>query len=386
MELELVHYIRIFRKWAWLIVLAAFLGGSISYLARSGQPSTYQAQAMVSIGSFIEAPNPSSSEIRTGVELAQTYAVLAETYDVLQAVIDAQGLPLEVEELRRIVDVRIVPNTSLLVLSVTYTDPILTADIANELAEQLILNSPTNLTEDQISQIELANADIERLNVSLQLSRQQLESIDAALAAATTPEERDRLAAQRNDLLQQINLSSATVAQFTNTIADLQMRTNSLDIVERARIPTVPSGASPLTTAFLGALVGAALAGGVAVLVEYLDDTIRSAEEATQVMARPVLGVITRFGKPKDDYRSRLVTLHDPGSSVAERYRALRTNLLFSTDERAKRAYVITSPGPEEGKSVTAANLAVVMAAAGLRVLLVDADLRRPKIHEIFGL
>jgi len=104
-------------------------------------------------------------------------------------------------------------------------------------------------------------------------------------------------------------------------------------------------------------------------------------------MGVPTLGAITRFGKSRDSYPQRLITYRDPGSHISEEYRTLRTNLLFSTNGNSgKGAYIITSPGPSEGKSVTAANLAVTMAMAGWRVLLVDADLRRPKLHEIFNL
>ena len=386
MELELVRYIRVFRRWGWLIVLAAFLAGSVSYLTRSGQPSSYQAQAMISIGNFIESPNPSSTEIRTGVELAQTYAVLARTYNVLNATVEALNLDMTPEELERMVEVEILAQTSLLVIRVTYTDRILVADMANEIATQLIANSPSNLTAEQIDQISFANAEIARLNTTLQVSRQQLDSLDAALSQATTQDEIDRLTNQRNTLLEQINLASATVAQFSQTVADLQKRSNSLDVVEQARIPLNPSGSSPLNVALLGAIVGAMLATGIVLLIEYLDDRLHTAEEATRTLALPVLGVIPRFGKHKEPYVERLITFRDPSSSIAERYRSLRTNLIFSSEDGIRPAYVITSPGPEEGKSVTAANLAVVMAAAGLRVLLVDADLRRPRVHEFFGL
>jgi capsular exopolysaccharide synthesis family protein len=98
-----------------------------------------------------------------------------------------------------------------------------------------------------------------------------------------------------------------------------------------------------------------------------------------------VLGTIARFGKTDDSYEKRLVTHRDPLSTVSEAYRAVRTNLLFSTNKR-KNQFLVSSPGPVEGKSVTAANLAVVMASTGMRVLLIDADLRRPKVHEFFGL
>lgn len=80
-----------------------------------------------------------------------------------------------------------------------------------------------------------------------------------------------------------------------------------------------------------------------------------------------------------------LITLSDPRAPAAEAYRTLRTNLVFSSLDKPLRALVVTSPGPDEGKSVAAANLAVTLAQSGRRVLLVDGDLRRPSQHELWG-
>lgn len=386
--MELIAYIRLFRKWFWLLLLGAFLAGGAAFLYRSRQPKIYQAYVTISVGSFIDAPNPDASEIRTGVELAQTYAVLAGTYDVLAATVEAGNFPISPGGLRASLSARVIPNTSLLVLSVSYPDPVLAADMANELAQQLLLNSPSNLTPGQQEQLDLANAEVQRLTQELQSARLLLADIDAQLSAATSEEEIAELTEQRNTLTEQINQKSATMASFASTITTLQRRTNSLDIVERARIPAYPIGSNVLSTTLLGAMVGAALAGGIALLIEYLDDTVKFPDEVVQMLELPVLAAISRFGKGRDGYPDRLITYNDPSSHAAEEYRMLRTNLMFSTNgrqEREKEVFVITSPGPSEGKSVTAANMAVTMAMAGWRVLLVDADLRRPRVHEIFG-
>jgi len=384
--MEFVDYVRLVRKWLWLFVIAAVVGGGVAYVVSSTRPDVYRAETMISVGGFIQSPNPDSADIRTGVDLAQNYAVLAKTYEILDAAIVAGQFGLTPTELSEMVETRVIANTSMLVLSVEYTDPVLAADIANEIARQLILNSPSNLTPAQQSQLELANAEIEKLNTQLQDTRAQLQLVDSQIANAGSEEERSLLQTRRDTLLEQINQASSNLAEFSATVAALQQRTNSLDIVERARIPTEPSGMSIAVITLVGAVVGLGI-GWVAVLViEYLDDTIRVPDQVPQAVGLPVLGAIARFGKKKDNYPSRLITVHDPGSAIAESYRTLRTNLLFSTDANKKQAYIITSVGPQEGKSITAANLAVVMATAGLRVLLVDADLRRPKLHLIFGI
>ncbi|MFC1960834.1 CpsD/CapB family tyrosine-protein kinase [Chloroflexota bacterium] len=118
-----------------------------------------------------------------------------------------------------------------------------------------------------------------------------------------------------------------------------------------------------------------------------MDDTVKTPEQVTELLSLPILGAIVKFGRATNKNQNRrLIAFDDPSSPISESYRQLRTNLFFSSEERQTKVYVITSPGPEEGKSVTAANLAVVMAAAGRRVLLVDADMRRPVQHQIFGL
>src|SRR5690349_21528815 len=106
--MELTQYARLFRKWAWFILLIAFVVGGISFIVRSGQPSVYQAQTTVTIGTYITSPNPDSSQIQTGVELAQTYAELVKTYTILQGTADALHLTLTPDRLRDLISVRII--------------------------------------------------------------------------------------------------------------------------------------------------------------------------------------------------------------------------------------------------------------------------------------
>lgn len=367
-------------------MLASFVAGGLAFVFNVRRPPVYQAQTTVAIGRFIESPNPNSTDIRTGIDLAQTYAQLATTIDVLEATVDALGLNISPENLRSRISTRILTGTSLLVIQATSDDPVLAADIANNLAAQLILQSPTNLTEDQQEQIAFLNLQIQDLTQQVQDSRVQLESLNSRIAAAGSDDDVERLTLQRNSTIDQINNAQATIAQFTETIASLQQRTNAIDIVERARVPTTQSGSRIETVVILGAFVGAALAFGVVLLIEYLDDTIRTTEESSQLLALPVLGAIVRLGNKVRKYSEMLITNQPSLSPFVEGYRTTRANMLFSRNHGPKRTYIITSAHPQEGKTVTASNLAVTIAQTGLQVLLIDADLRRPKVHEMFGL
>jgi capsular exopolysaccharide synthesis family protein len=385
--MEFAQFVRLLRKWGWLVLVAAIVSGGASFIIRSSRPPVYQSQAMVAIGSFIQSPNPDFSEIRTGFDLAQTYAELVTTFDVLQATARALNLEVEPEELAGVIDVRILEGTTLLVISVTYGEPTLAADIANELARQLIANSPSNLTQEQQRQINLANEQITSLNTQLESARLELQLLDERLANTTNETAIQELNGQRSRLLDQINQATQTLSSFQATITSLQQRTNSLDIVEQARVPTAPSGTNLFATTLLGTLVGIGIALGLALALEYFDDRLRSTEQVAQALGLPVLGAIVRFGKSGAAYRDRLISnLSLMISPASEGYRAVRTNLMFTSSAERNKIYLLTSPGPQEGKSLTTANLAISMAFAGQRVLLIDCDLRRPRLHEIFGL
>jgi capsular exopolysaccharide synthesis family protein len=386
--MELIQYLRLFKRWLWLILLAAFIAGGIAFIIASSDPPIYRSEVTMSIGSALDNPNPDYLSMQTGINLTKTYVEIVTTYNVLQSTADALNLSISPDALRSLISTEQVEDTSLFRIRVTYTDPVLAADIANTLAEQLILSSPTNLTREQLEQINFVQAQIDALNDQLRESRRQLEQIDNELSVTEDEAITRDLRDQRNALLQQINEASATVAYFSDTVSGLRQRSNSLEIVESARIPSSPSGTSTLNRTLLGVLVGATLAIGTILFVEYLDDTVRTTEEAAQTLALPVLGAIFRFGKKTDGYQERLVTKLPSMSPVAEGYRTVRTNLLFSTNTQDEQTplYVVTSAGPSEGKSITTANVAATMALAGLNVLLIDADLRRPKVHDIFGL
>jgi capsular exopolysaccharide synthesis family protein len=130
-------------------------------------------------------------------------------------------------------------------------------------------------------------------------------------------------------------------------------------------------------------VVGLMFGVGAAMFLEYLDDTIQTADDAEQVAQLPTLGIIPWLRSHSD---ARLITLADPRSPASESYRTLRTNIKFLSADSPLRTLTITSAGPEEGKSTTIANLGVSFSQTGKKVLIVDTDMRKPTVHTIFGL
>lgn len=172
-------------------------------------------------------------------------------------------------------------------------------------------------------------------------------------------------------------------------------------VIDRAEVPALPVGPRRLMNIVFGALLGLCFGVGIALFLEYLDTSIKTTYEVEKILALPVLGSIpaidlenvsTRTGQAKGDANGvtaiaeRLISHHLPRSPISEAYRMLRTNLQFLNPDRPIRSILVTSAGPSEGKTTTAANLAITMAQVGARTLLVDGDLRRPMVAGVFGI
>ncbi len=178
------------------------------------------------------------------------------------------------------------------------------------------------------------------------------------------------------------------------------LRSSNIRIVDIARVPTQPISPNVHRSLVLGFLLGVGLALGLAFVVETFDSTIRSIEEVHAVSTLPALGTIPLQLATNGSLRKRaltlpaevekstpaLVTYERPKSEAAEAYRALRTSILLSSFGAPPKVILVTSAMPQEGKTTISANCALVLAQRGSRVLLVDADLRRPGIEKLFGL
>jgi len=194
------------------------------------------------------------------------------------------------------------------------------------------------------------------------------------------------LARESEEELKVYNLLSAREREIDLTGL---LRTNNARILERARVPHAPVRPRSLQTMMLALLIG--LVGGtcVTLLVEALDNRLKSPADIEAFLGIQVLGLIPLIGDNREGaerIRERdLGIFHDPKSQAAEFCRSLRTNILFMSPDHPLRTIVVTSPNPQEGKTATSINLAITMAEAGGRVLIIDTDMRRPRLHHSFG-
>lgn len=218
------------------------------------------------------------------------------------------------------------------------------------------------------------------------LARQKKESLDLnkkAVAYSVFNREAES-ARHMYDLL---------IKRFKETTLTEDMRTGNIRIIDRAEVPGTPVRPKKKLNLLLAIIVGLVMGVGLAFFFEYLDNTIKIPEDVKQHLKIPYLGPIPLLqlereskGNPGDDRYPELITLNSPKSTASESYRGIRTNILLSAAGSAPQVVMISSAVPKEGKTLTTANLAVTMAQAGSKVIVLDCDMRKPKIHKVFGM
>jgi polysaccharide biosynthesis transport protein len=322
--LEVLQFGRVLRRWGRLIIGFALIAGITAAVVSYELPRTYEATtvALVNPKQVLLPADAGASALSTDA-LVQTYSRLIGATPVYQKLI-AGGVPRTEEELINGVSAKVEPNTTLIDITIKDRDPAMTQRIAEEI--------------------------IPAFNASLR------------------------------ELQNKVATPDVTAAKL-EALVPWQVPSHA---------PTSPVSPKPLLNVLFALVAGTALGIGIAFLLEYLDNTIKSELDVriqlNQALLGPVLykHVKRRGRRVESEEDIALVAIREPHDPMSEAYRAIRTNLMFASTDTRLKSLVVTSAIPGEGKSSTACNLAVVMAQAGNKVILVDADFRRPQLHKIF--
>ena len=377
--MELKQYLSPLLKWWWLILGSMFVAAAASVYAVLQQPDVYQALSALMLGQAMNDPNPNSQDFYLTTQLGQTYVKIASRAPVRQRTMEALGLTWLPEY-----TVNMVPETQLIEIKVNDTSPERATVVANELANQIVLSSPTSAQEQEEQERQaFIKTQLDDMQANIQATKDEIQARESELGELIS-------ARQIADAESQIVALENKLRTLETNYVDLLYTTqqgaiNSLTVFEEATVPTFPIGPNRASTVFTAAAIGFVLGAAAAYLLEYLDDTIKSPDDVESFAKLPTLAGIATIPKKSNEVYS-LVTRRQPRSPNSESYRGLRTAIMFTNVDKPVGTILVTSANPGEGKSLTAANLSVVMAQAGNRVLLVDADLRLPVQHEIFGL
>ena len=373
-ESELRDYLRLLRRRKAIVVLTVVVLMGVVLAYSLLQTPKYTATAKVLLQSSGAPPQLNSSvttvlqpsDIQTQIDVMTSPPVQAA---VRQQVGSAPSVSATAEGQKDIIDV-----------AATSPDRQQAASIANAYANAYVDFRRTQAVNSLLSAAQQIQAKVSSLD-------QQIAALNAQVAHAPSSQQ----GAINQTVIPQRNALSDQESAFKTQLAQLQVNsaveTGAAQVIAPAAVPSSPSSPLIVRNVLLAGLLGIILGIALAFLRDYLDDSVRTKEDLEGASdGLPVLGLIPALGSWRDESTTRVVAMTDPTSPGAEAYRNLRTSIQFLGMDRPLRTLQFTSPTAAEGKSTTVANLAVTLAWAGQRVIVVGCDLRRPRIHEFFGL
>ncbi|MBL8153463.1 MAG: polysaccharide biosynthesis tyrosine autokinase [Anaerolineae bacterium] len=352
------------------------LGGGVGYFVRSNQPDVYYARTTLLFGQSFSNITQQAETFNAMQDLIAVYTGLARRDKTLQPVIDKMNLGVSVEQLNQRLNITQVTDLPLMEVYVADTDPVRAADIANNLAQEIIDQSPNQ----EFSQ------DVEfRRQQARQLAAQITElqtAYNDLLAKGATLTSAFEIAQNRNETQATLETLQSIQQLYADMSAGLPETGNFIQIYEfaTAQNTTVVSG-SMLSVA-LAAAAGLLLAVGTIVLIAFLDDRLQWQENIDEIVGVKVLGPLGMV--PTNKLPLYVSTYSD--SIESEVLRQLRSKIVLAAGGAMPGVLTVTSYDSGDGKSVTSANLALATAESGLRTLLIDGDMRKGNLHEFFRL
>lgn len=365
---------KLVRKWTIPVFVITLMSALVAFGVSRSLTPTYSAQGNVLV---LAGPQQSttSSVTLSASQVTSTAAALITEPPLLQGVINEFHLSDTTDTLAKRVTATPERDTELVDVVVKDPDPKRAAQIDNR------------LMADFAAQITAQNE--QRADQGGKALQDQITALTTTLS-----QQQGELAheEQRNKdttaIKAQIQANTALLSQLTTNYSSFKAtQTQNLETVSvaaPATVPRTPSSPRVLLNTGLGALAGLLAALGLAALLQYLDQGLHTEDDVRQRLGLACVGIIPRYevaGRGRaQSHKSRR-----SAEAAGEAYRRLRTNLIFSGLDGPLRSVVVTSARAGEGKSRTAANLAVALASSDQRVLLMDCDLRRPVLHRLFG-
>jgi len=371
------------RRWLWLLLAAGVLAGAASYFASASLPKVYEARTELQLSpGDVTRSLADYSQLQGLTGLVRTYTELVKTRPVLEAAIRDGNLNLGYEQMLQAVSVSQIPNTQMLQIAARASDP----DEAAAMAK-LVASAFTRQVQDMQARRfadaeQTLRSELDQANGAL---AQRLSTLEDLRAAPASPERDSQIARTQIDVTQlQQSYQNAAVSYSDFRLGQARAQ-DVFTVVEPATPPSAPVEPRVLLNVAMAIFVGILLALGAAYIVERLDDRLFSAERLARQTGLHVLAAIAKQPDHGLATTQPVSASDGPRGAVAEAFLLLLTNLRFLAVERPLRSLLVTSSDSGDGKTSTVVNLAIAAAQSGDSVLLVDADLRHPAVHELLG-
>ncbi len=366
--MEIRRYWAVIWKWLWLVVIGVVIAGAVAYIVSSRMEPTYRATATIVVQDTT-SPIPGYDYSQPAVV---AHAELMRKESVMQQVITSLSLPYSTGGLRAKISTHTSTNSPLIRLSAEDGDALTAQQIANTTVAAYIQQNRESVQA-------AAQEFLSQIQNEINKTSAQIDELEAKQATVgLTPEEEDELKTLQDDLD-----SLKTQRTLWNTELAKAMAASSVSMGESASLPTSPVSPKTIQNVALACILGLVLTTGGVFLKEYLDRSVKSAEDVSVLTGLSTLGAIPKFKTTPDQKGAFIMEAH-PRSPAAEAFRMLRTNLQFATLDKPAQTLMITAPGPAEGKTVVLTNLAAILAQTGNTVIAVDTDLRRSSLHQMF--
>jgi capsular exopolysaccharide synthesis family protein len=367
---NMMDYIYLLWQWAWLIIIVSIIAGGAAYIYFKTSAPTYLTNVRLYISNPIQTSYIDTSGINT-YTLTDTYSAMITDSAVLKGVIAKLNLGISPDELQGMINVEPITNTQLISISVSGTNQEQIINIANTLGTvfaQHILDM----------QHQRYAANQQALQAQIDAMKKQIDTAAAAVDAASDYTSRSTAQAQ---LTEYEDMYSNLLAVYQQGIMDETQNVSNVIIADPASVAN-QTGPKTMQNTVLAIVFGILVSGGVIFGINALDNTIKNPDDIRQKFNLPILGIIANYQITK----GKSIALVEPRSVITEAYRKLRTNINYVSIDRPLRRVVVTSAVPADGKTNVITNLAVVIAQSGKTITVIDADLRRPELHNSLGM
>jgi non-specific protein-tyrosine kinase len=375
MQPDLQLILRGAKRWWWIVVLCPMIIGALAFALSRAQTPLYSASATIQVVANDAETGNAYNQLMVAEQSSKIYQRYVTLRPVVDDVIAELNLPYTTDQLTSSITATVDSSSNLIYINVSDVDAERAADIANQIVPSLQKFLESSEEENQTGLSTELAPYVTELNTRISEVQTQISTLNATTDEGTPA---PAVLGFMQDTLNDLTLLRDNLMAIQTGSAEIAVK-----VLADAVVPQTPYTPKLVLNVAIGIFAGLVIAGGIVMVLVYLDSTIKSSADFQALVGSPLLSAVTRVPRMAEG-RQQLFVIDQPNSEAAESIRLLRTNVEFASAVQEIATLAVSSPASGDGKSTVAANLAVTLSQAGFVTALIDADLRRPEQHKIF--